>query len=84
MIQGLLAQQLTPVVIDINPQSQKIAVGLGLKSYLGDAGHGDVLMHTDLQEVCLAVATVPDPKTAIRIIRLLRQLKPSLIIVDVL
>ena len=78
--QGLMAHQLAPVVIDVNPESQKVAERLGIESYLGDAGHGDVLAHADLQDVCLAVVTVPDPGTAIRIIRLLRQLKPSLII----
>jgi threonine dehydrogenase-like Zn-dependent dehydrogenase len=80
VVQGLLAHQLSPVVVDINSQSQKVASRLGVESHLGDAGHGDVLTHVNLQDICMAVVTVPDPKTAIRIIRLLRQLKPSLAI----
>ncbi len=81
VVKGLLAHQMTPVVIDVNPQSRGVAKTLGVDLNLGDAGHEEVLTHADLRDICMAVVTVPDPKTAIRIIGLLRQLKPSLAII---
>jgi CPA2 family monovalent cation:H+ antiporter-2 len=45
---------------------------------LGDAANEEVLIHAGIKEVCMAVVTVPDWKTAVSIIRMLRNLRPQL------
>ena len=78
VVHALIKKQLEPVVIDVNPHSRRVAQQMDIKVHLGDAANEEVLMHADLQEVCMAVVTVPDPRTAVRIIRMLRSLRPQL------
>ena len=78
VVHSLIQKQLEPVVIDVNPHSRRVARRMDIKVHLGDAANEEVLIHADLQEVCMAVVTVPDPGTAARIIRILRRLKPQL------
>ena len=70
--------QLEPVVIDINPQSRVVARDMGIKLYLGDASSEEVLLHAHFQNVCMAVVTVPDSMTTIRIVETMRRLKSQL------
>ena len=74
----LLAHQLTPVIIDANPQSRTKAGELDLELHLGDAVHEDVLLHAGFRDACMAVVTVPDPSTVIQIVALMRGLRPQL------
>ncbi len=76
MVQTLVAQRLEPVIIDVNPKSREFARQQNLHLYLGDAGHEDILMHAGLAGVCMAVVTIPDPRTAVRIVEMIRRLRP--------
>ena len=53
----LLASQMTPVIIDANPQSRTKAGELDLELHLGDAVHEDVLLHSGQTS-----SGSPDPK----------------------
>ncbi len=74
----LVAQLLTPVVIDANPQSRDKAKKLELELHLGDAVQEEVLLHAGFRDVCMAVVTVPDPPTVIQIVTHMRALRPRL------
>jgi len=76
----LQAHQLEPVGIDLNPHSLAAARELGIPFHLGDAASEEVLRHAGLSEVCLAVVTLPDPQSAIRVVQLLRSLRSELTI----
>jgi len=78
--EALLNRQLTPLVVDINPQSVRAGQALGIDVHLGDASHEDVLAHAGLAEVCMAVVTVPDSRAAATIVGLMRRLRPTLAI----
>jgi CPA2 family monovalent cation:H+ antiporter-2 len=77
---SLLKHRILPVVIDINPKSLKTGGEMGVHVQLGDASHEEVLLHAGLSEVCMAVVTVPDSRTAAAIVNLLRRLRPTLAI----
>ncbi len=68
VVHNLIKKQLEPVVIDVNPRSRQVAHQMDINLHLGDAANEVVLMHADLQDVCMAVITIPDPSTAVRII----------------
>jgi CPA2 family monovalent cation:H+ antiporter-2 len=78
VVRHLKQAQLEPVVIDINPRSRIKAHEMGVTVNLGDASGEDVLLHAQLQNVCMAVVTVPDPGVAVRIIETIRGLKSEL------
>jgi CPA2 family monovalent cation:H+ antiporter-2 len=78
VVHTLIKSQLEPVVIDVNPHSRKVAQQMGIKIHLGDAANEEVLIHAGIKEVCMAVVTVPDWKTVVSIIRMLRNLRPQL------
>ena len=78
VVQMLLTHRLEPVLIDVNPKSREYASQHGLELHLGDAGHEEVLMHAGLATVCMAVVTVPDPQAAVRIVTIIRRLRPHL------
>jgi CPA2 family monovalent cation:H+ antiporter-2 len=78
--EALLARGLTPVVVDINPQSVKTGRTMGIEVHLGDASHEEVLVHTGLADVCMAVVTVPDSRAAAAVVALMRRLRPTLAI----
>jgi CPA2 family monovalent cation:H+ antiporter-2 len=81
VVHTLIEHKLEPVVIDVNPQSQNLTQQIGIKVHLGDASHEEILMHAGLSGVCMAVVTVPDPGTSIRIIQMIRLLRPQVTIV---
>ena len=76
VVQALVAQRLEPVIIDVNPKSREFARQQGLHLHLGDAGHEEVLMHAGLAGVCMAVVTIPDPRSAVMIVEMIRRLRP--------
>jgi CPA2 family monovalent cation:H+ antiporter-2 len=81
VVQTLLHGNLRPVLIDINPKSREFAEEMGLDIHLGDADREEILRHAGISNVCMAVVTVPDPRTSMRIIRMIRSLRPQLTIV---
>ena len=76
VVQTLITQRLEPVIIDVNPKNREYAHQHGLHLYLGDASHEDILIYAGLTEVCMVVVTIPDPHAAVRIVEMLRRLKP--------
>jgi CPA2 family monovalent cation:H+ antiporter-2 len=78
VVRHLQQHQMTPIVIDTNPQSRNKAYELRIKIYLGDAANEEILLHAGFGEVCMAVVTVPDPMTTIQIIEHMRRLRPQL------
>lgn len=74
----LAGYQLEPVIVDVNPKSRQEARKMGLRMHLGDAGQEEILLHAGLNQACMAVVTLPDPITSIRIVEVLRTLRPGL------
>jgi CPA2 family monovalent cation:H+ antiporter-2 len=66
-----------PHVIELNPRSIHAALRMGLKVHLGDASHADIITHAGIQGACVIVVTVPDPRTAKRILQNIHALSPS-------
>ena len=64
------------VVLDQNPAALAAARAAGHTAVTGDARYGDVLEHAGLVDAEFVVMTVPDPDTAIHIIRCVRQIAP--------
>jgi CPA2 family monovalent cation:H+ antiporter-2 len=81
VVNGLMEAGLKPVVIEMNPAGREYEERLGIEVHLGDASHEDVLKHAGLSDVCMAVITIPDPGMAIRIVQMMRRLRPDLSIV---
>jgi K+:H+ antiporter len=75
--QTLKAWGMTPVIIDVNPLSQKFAAQEDVEIHLGDAASEEILVHAGLLQSCMGVITVPDPKIAVQIIKTMRHLVPS-------
>ena len=80
VVRHLQERELESVVVDVNPRSRSEAAQMGLTLYLGDACNEEILLHAGLDSVCMAVVTVPDPATAIRVVKTLRRLRPHLAI----
>lgn len=74
---ALLDQGLQAVVVELNPRTAAIAGNKGLRVCLGDAAHFDVIAGAGLNDTCVAVITVPDPRTAGKIIENLRLVAPN-------
>jgi monovalent cation:H+ antiporter-2, CPA2 family len=74
---ALLELGLKPHVIELNPRSVKAALRMGLKVHLGDASQADIIAHAGIQGACVIVVTVPDPRTAKRILQNIHALSPS-------
>jgi CPA2 family monovalent cation:H+ antiporter-2 len=78
VVRNLHQRNMTPLVIDTNPNNRAKAHELNVHLHLGDATHEEVLVHAGLRDVCMAVVTVPDPMSTIQIVSHIRQLKPRL------
>ena len=78
VVQQLQDQRVEPIIIDVNPANKAEAKQMGLNHHLGDASNEEVLIHAGLFDVCLAVITIPDTQTAIRVIATLKRLRPML------
>jgi voltage-gated potassium channel Kch len=50
---------------------------MGLKVHLGEASNTDILAHAGLTASCVTVITVPDPRTAKRILQGIHALAPA-------
>lgn len=74
---ALLELGIRPHAIELNPRSVNAALRMGLKVHLGDAAHADIISHAGIQGACVIVVTVPDPRTAKRILQNIHALSPS-------
>lgn len=80
VVQALLAQRLEPVIIDVNPKNREYAREQHLQFHMGDAAHEEILLHAGLAEVCMVVVTIPDPRAGVRVVEMIRRLRPGLFI----
>jgi CPA2 family monovalent cation:H+ antiporter-2 len=78
VVNALMELRLKPIVIEMNPRGREYEKQLGIEVHLGDASHEDVLKHAGLPDVCMAVLTIPDPGMAIRVVQMMRRLRPDL------
>jgi CPA2 family monovalent cation:H+ antiporter-2 len=69
------------VVLDLNPHGVASARRLGYTAFLGDGQHADILRHAGARRSRAVVVTVPAPPVAITIVRLVRLVAPSAVIV---
>jgi len=69
------------VVLDVNPHGVAGARQLGFTAYLGDAQHEDILLRAGVRNAKAVVITVPAPAVAIDIVRLVRIVAPTAVIV---
>jgi CPA2 family monovalent cation:H+ antiporter-2 len=76
----LVASGLAPRIIEVNPRSIEPLARQGLEVHLGDATQEEVLRHAKAEHSCLAAVTVPDARTARRIIQGLRRIAPGMVI----
>jgi CPA2 family monovalent cation:H+ antiporter-2 len=74
---ALLELGIQPHVIELNPRSINAALKMGLKVHLGDAAHADIVTHAGIQGACVIVVTVPDPRSAKRILQNIHAMSPS-------
>jgi CPA2 family monovalent cation:H+ antiporter-2 len=74
---ALMELGVRPQVIELNPRSVKAALRMGLKVHMGDASHTDIITHAGIQGACVIVVTVPDPRSAKRILQNIHSLSPS-------
>ena len=75
---ALKAKSILPVMLDVNPAGIETAEKEGFAIHIGDASQEEVLMHSGIQKACLAVITIPDPRTSRRIIAVMRHLAPHI------
>ena len=66
---GAAGKGINPHVIELNPGSVKAALKMGLKVHLGDASQTDIISHAGIHGACVIVVTVPDPRSAKRILQ---------------
>jgi CPA2 family monovalent cation:H+ antiporter-2 len=74
---ALLEKAILPHVIELNPRSVKAAMRMGLTVHMGDASHTDIIAHAGIHEACVIVVTVPDPRSAQRILQNIHALSPA-------
>jgi CPA2 family monovalent cation:H+ antiporter-2 len=74
---ALLENGIRPHVIELNPRSVKAALRMGLKVHLGDASHTEIITHAGIHSACVIVVTVPDPRSAKRILQNIHALSPA-------
>ena len=80
--EGLMnSHQEQMVAVDLKLDNIEIAQQYGLKTYLGDATHRDILEHAGIYKARAVVVTVPDHATTRQLIHLIRDLAPDAFIV---
>ncbi|NLH48002.1 MAG: sodium:proton exchanger [Myxococcales bacterium] len=71
---ALRKHEIRPAIVDQNPRTVLVAREQGLPAFLGDAGHGDVLLHAGVRRAEIVAVTVPNPQTSRQIIESVRAL----------
>jgi CPA2 family monovalent cation:H+ antiporter-2 len=74
---ALLKRDITPEVVELNPASIKAAKKMGLTVHLGDASNADVISHVGIEDSCVIVVTVPDPRSARQILQSIHAISPG-------
>lgn len=74
---ALLERGVKSEVIELNPFSVRTARAMGLRVHLGDASSPEILAHAGVRGACVVVVTVPDPRTAKRVLQSIHALAPA-------
>ena len=74
---ALMAHGVGPHVVELNPRSVKRARRMGLDVHVGDASQPDIISHLGIDSACVVVVTVPDSRSAGRILQNIRALAPE-------
>ena len=74
---GLIENNVRPLVLELKPSMAKIARQKGLIVHMGDASHEEVLLHAGLDRACLVVVTIPDPRGVRDAVSNIRRLSPG-------
>ena len=69
------------MVLELNPRTADIACRRGLVVHMVDATNSDTIAHVGTQGFCLVIVTVPDPRSAEKIIHNLRLYAPESMII---
>ncbi len=69
------------VVVELNTKSADIARSYGLRTYIGDATHAQMLEHLHVGAARAVAVTLPDPAAARQVIEQIRSLAPDTAIV---
>jgi len=77
----LLENGVSPTVIELNPASAAIARRKDLPVHMVDATSSDAISHVGITGMCLAIVTVPDPRSSQAIIRNIRLFAPETTII---
>ncbi len=77
----LLENGVSPTVIELNPESAAIARRKDLPVHMVDATSADAISHVGITGTCLAIVTVPDPRSSQAIIRNIRLFAPQTTII---
>jgi CPA2 family monovalent cation:H+ antiporter-2 len=73
----LLEACISPSVVELNPHTAALARNKGLVVHMADATNSDVVSHLGIKGACLAVVSVPDPRSVKEIIGNLRTFSPQ-------
>ncbi|MAS94950.1 MAG: sodium:proton exchanger [Verrucomicrobiales bacterium] len=71
----------TPRVIEMKPNNVDLARSMGVDAVLGDATNLDFLIHEGISRACAIVITLPDHRTAIKIVESVRTLNHGIVII---
>jgi CPA2 family monovalent cation:H+ antiporter-2 len=74
---ALVEKGIQPHVVELNPASVKAAMRMSLTVHLGDASHLEIMKHAGIDSSCVIVVTVPDPRSARRILQNIHSLSPG-------
>jgi CPA2 family monovalent cation:H+ antiporter-2 len=73
--------EVSPLIIDMRQNNIDLARSMGHRAVLGDAGCVDFLIHHGISNARAIVVTIPDPRTATRIVESVRNLNKEVSIV---
>ncbi|GAB4247366.1 MAG: cation:proton antiporter [Thermoleophilia bacterium] len=65
------------LTVDMNPKNAAAAHDRGIQFVIGDATHAGVLEHLHVRCAAAVIVTIPDPASAVQIVRLTRILAPQ-------
>ncbi len=71
---ALMEHEIRPEIVEMTPKTARAAIDRGLEVHIGDAVSEEVLVHAGLNETCLVVITIPDPRMTIAIIEAVKRL----------
>lgn len=78
---ALLEYKIRPEVIEMNPGTARAARDKGLSIHMGDAVNEEVLLHAGINNACMVVITIPDPRMTIYVIETVKRIANRALVV---